>query len=388
LTLSATFKNSVKDCGDIRTARASFFVRSSTGALTAINGAQNLPVGLVNAGDLSTGTASINVQYPVGSMVTTLNIAVRITGNNYTSDNNPATDAVVTIARPTPGGLIVGGGKLCNDGSAGFVKGADGLVTDYSYSVQYNKSLTNPQGGVELTVRSYNDRTGKETPGALHVYKIKSNAVSSFGVKSPNAEFNSKANITEIVNGVEQSIEGNCTLQMTMYDAQAKNAQGVAGSLGSSDMLSIIVYRNAGGVWYASNWNGTKNIERNVTVCEGSSVVSVTGNSGTTTTPTITLNQAVPMNRVVQEAVDAKFGLTAFPNPSRAQFNVHLESSDRNGRITLRVFDLQGRIVRVIPNLTAGQTVQLGSEYRPGIYFVEMIQGKNRTQVKLLKAVD
>jgi hypothetical protein len=103
----------------------------------------------------------------------------------------------------------------------------------------------------------------------------------------------------------------------------------------------------------------------------------------------ILINQAVTMNNVIQDEVaDAKFGLTAFPNPSRTQFSVHLESSDRNGKITLRVFDISGRTVGVIPNLMAGQTVQLGNEYRPGIYFVEMIQGKNRTQVKLLKAVD
>src|SRR5439155_2787128 len=44
LTLTATLKNAL--CfGDIRTAKASFFVRNGT-TLTPINGAQNLPVGL------------------------------------------------------------------------------------------------------------------------------------------------------------------------------------------------------------------------------------------------------------------------------------------------------------------------------------------------------
>jgi hypothetical protein len=89
---------------------------------------------------------------------------------------------------------------------------------------------------------------------------------------------------------------------------------------------------------------------------------------------------------VVNDQEDAKFKLRVFPNPAPTQFNVHLESSDRATKISLRVFDLQGRTVQVISNLTAGQTVQLGSAYKPGIYFVEMIQGNNRTQVKLLKA--
>jgi hypothetical protein len=105
--------------------------------------------------------------------------------------------------------------------------------------------------------------------------------------------------------------------------------------------------------------------------------------------PSITMMQSVEMDNVVQEAAtDAKFGMKVFPNPSRSQFNVHVESSDRNAKINLRVIDLSGRTVRIIPNLTAGQTVQLGSEYRPGIYFVEMIQGKSRTQTNLVKAID
>jgi hypothetical protein len=52
------------------------------------------------------------------------------------------------------------------------------------------------------------------------------------------------------------------------------------------------------------------------------------------------------------------------------------------------VLDVSGRTVRVIPNLAAGETVQLGSEYRPGIYFVEMVQGSNRTQIRLVKDKD
>jgi hypothetical protein len=49
---------------------------------------------------------------------------------------------------------------------------------------------------------------------------------------------------------------------------------------------------------------------------------------------------------------------------------------------------MNGRTVQVIQNLATGQTVQLGSEYRPGIYFVEMLQGNQRKQVKLLKAIN
>ena len=80
-----------------------------------------------------------------------------------------------------------------------------------------------------------------------------------------------------------------------------------------------------------------------------------------------------------------EFGLQAFPNPSANQFSIKLESSNTVDPITLRVTDLAGRVVRLVQGLTAGQTLQLGNEYRPGIYIVEMIQGSNRKQLKLLK---
>jgi hypothetical protein len=90
----------------------------------------------------------------------------------------------------------------------------------------------------------------------------------------------------------------------------------------------------------------------------------------------------------VQELPDVKLELIAFPNPSVTQFNLKLQSSNITDKITIRVFDMNGRTVQVIQNLATGQTVQLGSGYRPGIYFVEMLQGNQRKQVKLLKAIN
>jgi hypothetical protein len=66
-------------------------------------------------------------------------------------------------------------------------------------------------------------------------------------------------------------------------------------------------------------------------------------------------------------------------------FNVQLLSNNNTDKVQLRVMDIQGRTVEMMHNLNAGQVIQIGKEYRPGIYIVEMIQGNNRKQVKLLK---
>jgi hypothetical protein len=56
--------------------------------------------------------------------------------------------------------------------------------------------------------------------------------------------------------------------------------------------------------------------------------------------------------------------------------------------MTLKVIDLSGKLIEVRNNLVAGQTLQLGNNYRPGMYFVELIQGDKRRIVKLVKQPD
>src|SRR4029079_6749535 len=171
-------------CADIRTGRVSFYVRNSTGGLTPINGAQNLPVGLVDPNNLNVGAASALVQYNIGSnTMLPLDIAVKVTGN-YLSVDDPSTDKQITIAVPLPGGQIVGGGTLDNQTSSGYLSGPSNKKTCFSIEVTYKSSLTNPKGRIELTILSY------RTPGGAvdtkcHMYKVKSTAISTLAIGSP-----------------------------------------------------------------------------------------------------------------------------------------------------------------------------------------------------------
>jgi hypothetical protein len=56
--------------------------------------------------------------------------------------------------------------------------------------------------------------------------------------------------------------------------------------------------------------------------------------------------------------------------------------------MSIKVFDISGRIIEIKNNLSAGQTLQLGTSYRPGMYFVELTQGDRRRVVKLIKQPD
>jgi hypothetical protein len=265
LTLTATLKN--KLCfGDIRTAKVSFFVRNGP-TLTPITGAQNLPVGLVTPGDTSVGTAAATVQYSIGSAQgAALEIAV-IVGGNYAA-NDPTTDATVTIAVPVAGGLICGGGSMDNSNVSGYASGGylKGSATDpacFSFYVQYSKSGSNPQGGVQIFDRSFNKPDGT-TDTVLHTYMFKSTAISTLAVTvgSPTtvgtATFSSKANVVELLpNGTQVSIEGNDVMTLTLTDGAT-----ITGN--TTKKLAITIQRTKGGTWYSSSWDGTKTVEKQI----------------------------------------------------------------------------------------------------------------------------
>ena len=77
--------------------------------------------------------------------------------------------------------------------------------------------------------------------------------------------------------------------------------------------------------------------------------------------------------------------IQVFPNPTVSVFNLKVETGNTKDPLILRVIDEAGRIIEMRNNLVAGQTIQFGAAYLPGNYFLQIIQGKNKEQVKLLK---
>lgn len=71
-------------------------------------------------------------------------------------------------------------------------------------------------------------------------------------------------------------------------------------------------------------------------------------------------------------------------NPSRNHFDIQV-----NGRagmpVQVRVFDLLGRIVETRTAVSSNQTLRIGSSYNPGRYVVELVQGRERQTLTLIK---
>jgi len=357
----------------------SFYVRNGS-TLTPITGAQNLPVGLVNPGDLNVGTASAIVQYNIGSQtVASLDIAVKITGNYYNNFSDPSTDKVITVAVPVAGGQICGGGDLDNNCSAGYIAGAAGHQTNFSFFVKYNSSLKNPQGNVEIILVSLNNSNGVPD-GNLHYYRIKSNAISTLAVPSPNAQFAAKCNVAEIVNGSEVSIQGNCIMQLDLFDANATTC-----SLQYPDKLALTVFRNNGGIWFSSRWTGTNTEKKQL--YDGN--VSVSGMGTACGTPAVTdCNAGATVKADQSESgkpaqTNEIFDAKAIPNPTEHHFNLIIESNSTEA-VEVRLFDVAGRQIAIMKK-NMGEAISFGENLNIGVYIAEVRKGNKRKTIKLIK---
>jgi chondroitin-sulfate-ABC endolyase/exolyase len=72
------------------------------------------------------------------------------------------------------------------------------------------------------------------------------------------------------------------------------------------------------------------------------------------------------------------------PNPSQNEFTL-ITRSNSEEVLTIRVMDAQGREVETVRAATANGTVQIGRKLFPGIYFTEVMQGKQKKILKLIR---
>lgn len=97
------------------------------------------------------------------------------------------------------------------------------------------------------------------------------------------------------------------------------------------------------------------------------------------------LNEGTITTGVATEVMAAGLALKAMPNPSTSYFTLKVETSNLSERVVLRVMDIKGRLVEMKQNVQPNQTLRIGDQYRPGIYFIEVMQGAERTQTKIIK---
>jgi PA14 domain/Bacterial Ig domain/Secretion system C-terminal sorting domain len=109
----------------------------------------------------------------------------------------------------------------------------------------------------------------------------------------------------------------------------------------------------------------------------GSYLSPISGSSGNNST--ITANDFKEAFQQIK-----KLKVTVAPNPSNNYFTLNI-SGGSNERVTVIVRDVAGRVIKTIYNESANTNIKLGSDLASGIYFAEIMQGKERKTLKLVK---
>jgi hypothetical protein len=126
------------------------------------------------------------------------------------------------------------------------------------------------------------------------------------------------------------------------------------------DMLAITLYRSNGGVWYSSQWDGTKTIRR---VVDSKDCVSVPGSgtnavreADTSTQLTSSTQPATPETAATKAATETEADvngvknlLEAYPNPMAEQATIHFHTQD-GGKAQVYLYNQMGQLVSTLYN--------------------------------------
>jgi parallel beta-helix repeat protein len=106
--------------------------------------------------------------------------------------------------------------------------------------------------------------------------------------------------------------------------------------------------------------------------------------SSTSASAAAVTNTAVAVPGYIH-AEAATLTVKAYPNPSSYYFNVTAQGGSTSEPMTLRVLDLSGRLLQVKTGVTTNSTLQLGQDLVPGSYVLELLQGNNKVEQKVIK---
>ena len=76
--------------------------------------------------------------------------------------------------------------------------------------------------------------------------------------------------------------------------------------------------------------------------------------------------------------------ISVYPNPSHSHFTLEIRSETLKDKVTVRMLDVFGKVMEIRTALIQ-QRFEMGYNLRPGIYYVEAIQGREKIVVKLIK---
>jgi hypothetical protein len=104
--------------------------------------------------------------------------------------------------------------------------------------------------------------------------------------------------------------------------------------------------------------------------------------------PLTTASNLVAGNNDLMEEVigmeEQPLRVTVLPNPSSSYFTI-MPTSGGKQPMTMRILDAAGRMIETKTGVQANGSLQIGHLYRPGIYVIETMQGKQKVFSRIIK---
>lgn len=141
------------------------------------------------------------------------------------------------------------------------------------------------------------------------------------------------------------------------------------------------------------NGQGTRSITVSYpsTVIDGIVTAKAVSNCGTSGTRSVTVKlapcPAAPSpqyTKGVMSTLPTSMNVKVFPNPTTSSFNLQVTDDGSKSVIQARVLDLQGRMMKLI-QINPNENISLGSEFKPGVYMLEVLQGLVKKVVRVVK---
>jgi len=273
-----------------------------------------------------------------------MNVTDQTGATSYANTNNDL-DAIVVIYDPN-GGYSYGGGWFPSlPGALTSNTAAEGKAS-YGFSVNYRNG-TKPKG---------------ETQFEFKVGSFEFNALNFdyLAISGAKAQFSGTGKIIGGQSGVG--------FIMTVKDGAIDG--------GTEDKIRMKIFnRNTGYVYY-DNQPGASDVADPLTAVGTNSSIVIQGSETMTTARN---------EEQTKEILPAKFELTAYPNPTSQYFNLQVKTNDPSTKIQLLVYDQLGMLLEKRDDVLVGSVIRLGENYKAGIYYARMIQGKQHSEVKLVK---
>jgi hypothetical protein len=299
-------------------------------------------------------------------------------GGYYQNDASCSDVASEVTVSALTSDFVTGGGYVILDNTAyGKYAGDVGSKNNFGFSVKWNKSFSNIQGGgINTIIRK-----------GTHEYQVKGTKVTALtvtpatGTTPATAAFTCNAVVNDIVNNVVVGSEGNCTAIVEITDV----CEPGSGIPASSDLIAITVKDKNGVVIYSNHWNTSLKKTDKATLDGGNLQIHSGSTTGAPKCGATSTRMAVTARQPESGIISHEFDLKAFPNPSDNQFTLKIESDNLKDEISVRVIDMFGRTIQTFTKLSAGQTLHVGGNFKVGIYFIDMMQGNRHKQLKLIK---